>query len=368
VTGAGGSIGSELCRQISPLMPSRLILVGQGENSIFEIEQELIREFGHMPISMIADIKDRTRMEDIFRTERPTVVFHAAAHKHVPLMEANPQEAVKNNVLGTRNVAELSAEYGVKKFIYVSTDKAVNPTSVMGATKRIGEMIIQSLSKTTRTEFAAVRFGNVLGSRGSVIPTMRRQIARGGPVTVTDPRMTRYFMTIPEAVQLILQAGMIGGKGEVFVLDMGEPVRIVDLARDLIVLSGLRPAVDIDIVFTGARPGEKIDEELLYNEENAQRTSHEKIFVSKKNGIDPEHVIRDVDRLITLARKSELPPETLRSEILRVAKDGVPMPSPSAAFALSAGKATAFDSTATGANGITNGAVDPTVRRGVSGS
>jgi FlaA1/EpsC-like NDP-sugar epimerase len=215
ITGAGGSIGSELCRQISALNPARLILLGQGENSIFEIEQELIRECDFAPTAIIADVKDRARLEEVFRRERPTVVFHAAAHKHVPLMEANPQEAVKNNILGTRNLAELSARYGVRKFIYVSTDKAVNPTSVMGASKRIGEMIIQSLAKTTETEYAAVRFGNVLGSRGSVVPTMRRQIARGGPVTVTDPQMTRYFMTIPEAVQLILQAGLIGGRGEI---------------------------------------------------------------------------------------------------------------------------------------------------------
>lgn len=322
ITGAGGSIGSELCRQISALNPARLILVGQGENSIFEIEQELIRECDFAPTAIIADVKDRARLEEVFRRERPTVVFHAAAHKHVPLMEANPQEAVKNNILGTRNLAELSAEYGVRKFIYVSTDKAVNPTSVMGASKRIGEMIIQSLAKTTKTEYAAVRFGNVLGSRGSVIPTMRRQIARGGPVTVTDPQMTRYFMTIPEAVQLILQAGVIGGRGEIFLLNMGEPVRILDLARDLIRLSGYRPDLDIPIKITGARPGEKIFEELLYDEENSEHTTHEKIFVSTQNGIDPALVKPGVDHLARLARNTDCAPETLRAEILRFAHNG----------------------------------------------
>jgi FlaA1/EpsC-like NDP-sugar epimerase len=322
ITGAGGSIGSELCRQISALNPARLILVGQGENSIFEIEQELIRECDFAPTAIIADIKDRARIQEVFRRERPTVVFHAAAHKHVPLMEANPQEAVKNNVLGTRNVAELAAEYGVHKFIYVSTDKAVNPTSVMGASKRIGEMIIQSLAKTTETQYAAVRFGNVLGSRGSVIPTMRRQIARGGPVTVTDPQMTRYFMTIPEAVQLILQAGLMGGHGEIFLLNMGEPVRILDLARDLIRLSGYRPDLDIPIKITGARPGEKIFEELLYDEENSQHTTHEKIFVSTQNGIDPALVQPGVDHLAHLARDENCASETLRAEILRFAHNG----------------------------------------------
>jgi FlaA1/EpsC-like NDP-sugar epimerase len=321
ITGAGGSIGAELCRQICALNPARLLIVGRGENSVFEIEQELIRESGFAPTALIGDVQDRNRMEEIFLHERPTVVFHAAAHKHVPLMESNPQEAVKNNIEGTRNVAEIAAACGVKKFIYVSTDKAVNPSSVMGATKRIGEMIIQSMAATTQTEFAAVRFGNVLGSRGSVIPTMRKQIARGGPVTVTDPAMTRYFMTIPEAVQLILQAGVIGGRGEIFLLDMGEPVRILDLARDLIRLSGLRPDIDIKIEFTGIRPGEKIFEELLYSQEEKNRTIHEKIFVSSlNNGIDAGPVMREVERLIRLAREGERG-DALRNEILRVARN-----------------------------------------------
>ena len=318
VTGAGGSIGSELCRQIAALNPARLILVGQGENSVFEIEQEMIREFGYATTAVIGSVRDRGRIEEIFLHERPTVVFHAAAHKHVPLMEANPQEAVKNNILGTRNVAEVAAECGVNKFILVSTDKAVNPSSVMGATKRICEMMIQTLARTTRTEFAAVRFGNVLGSRGSVIPTMRKQIARGGPVTVTHPEMTRYFMTIPEAVQLILQAGAMGGNGEIFILDMGDPVRILDLARDLIRLSGFRPDADIKIEYTGVRPGEKLHEELLYTNEQKRATEHAKIFVSDANDIDPSALRREVDRLIRFAIEGEQP-EVLRAEILRVA-------------------------------------------------
>ncbi|GAB4453507.1 MAG: nucleoside-diphosphate sugar epimerase/dehydratase [Armatimonadaceae bacterium] len=319
VTGAGGSIGSELCRQIVALNPARLLLVGHGENSIFEIEQELIREFNYAPTALIGDVKDRKRIEEIFLQERPTVVLRAAAHKHVPLMEANPQEAIKNNVLGTRNVAEIAAECGVKKFILVSTDKAVNPTSVMGATKRICEMLVQSMAGTCDTGFAAVRFGNVLGSRGSVIPTMQKQIARGGPVTVTDPKMTRYFMTIPEAVQLILQAGALCRSGEIFLLDMGEPVRILDLARDLIRLSGYRPDVDIKIEYTGIRPGEKLHEELLYTEEEKERTTHEKISVFRGNGVCRTSLLQEVDHLFWLVQEGELG-EVLRNEIMRVAQ------------------------------------------------
>ena len=321
VTGAGGSIGSELCRQIAGLNPARLLLLGRGENSIFEIEQELIRDFGIAPTAIIADVKDRDRLEEVFLAERPTVVFHAAAHKHVPLMETSPSEAVKNNVLGTRNVAEVAAACGVRKLVYVSTDKAVNPESVMGATKRIGEQIVSSLSRQHHsTEFAIVRFGNVLGSRGSVVPTMQKQIARGGPVTVTDPNMTRYFMTIPEAVQLILQAGAMGKHGETFLLDMGEPVRILDLARDLIRLSGLRPDVDIKIEFTGVRPGEKINEELHYASEARRPTAHTKISVSESDAAPPL-LLSAVDRLIRLACEGER--ATLRDEILRVARGEV---------------------------------------------
>jgi len=318
VTGAGGSIGSELCRQIAGLNPARLLLLGRGENSIFEIEQELIRDFGIAPTAIIADVKDRDRLEEVFLTERPTVVFHAAAHKHVPLMETSPSEAVKNNVLGTRNVAEVATACGVRKLVYVSTDKAVNPESVMGATKRIGEQIVSGIAQQNpTTEFAVVRFGNVLGSRGSVVPTMQKQIARGGPVTVTDPNMTRYFMTIPEAVQLILQAGAMGKQGETFLLDMGKPVRILDLARDLIRLSGLRPDVDIKIEFTGVRPGEKIVEELLYASEARRPTAHTKISVSESGTISPL-LLPAVDRLIRLACEGER--DTLREEILKVAR------------------------------------------------
>ncbi len=328
ITGAGGSIGSELCRQIAALNPARLLILGRGENSIFEIQQELIRDFGIAPTAIIADVKDRDRIEEVFLHERPSVVFHAAAHKHVPLMEANPAEAVKNNILGTKNVAEIAAACGVRKFLCVSTDKAVNPTSVMGASKRIGERIIRSLAQSSNTEFAVVRFGNVLGSRGSVIPTMRKQIERGGPVTVTDPNMTRYFMTIPEAVQLILQAGALGRRGDIHLLDMGEPVRILDLARDLIRLSGYRPDVDIKIEFTGMRPGEKIEEELLYDGEERVPTPHPKIFSSASSdyGAGPAF-LADVDRLIQLAEQGER--DRLREEIMLLATRSVAPPRPS---------------------------------------
>ena len=266
------------------------------------------------------DLIDQIELK-VFLAERPTVVFHAAAHKHVPLMETSPSEAVKNNVLGTRNVAEVAAACGVRKLVYVSTDKAVNPESVMGATKRIGEQIVSSLSRQHHsTEFAIVRFGNVLGSRGSVVPTMQKQIARGGPVTVTDPNMTRYFMTIPEAVQLILQAGAMGKQGETFLLDMGQPVRILELARDLIRLSGLRPDVDIKIEFTGVRPGEKINEELHYASEARRPTAHAKISVSESDAAPPL-LLSAVDRLIRLACEGER--ATLRDEILRVARGEV---------------------------------------------
>lgn len=327
VTGAGGSIGSELCRQIAALNPARLIVLGRGENSIFEIEQELARDYGVSATAVIADIRDRDRIEQVFLQERPTVVFHAAAHKHVPLMEANPAEAIKNNILGTKNVAEIAAACGVRKFLYVSTDKAVNPTSVMGATKRIGERIIRHLACKSSTEFAVVRFGNVLGSRGSVIPTMRKQIERGGPVTVTDPSMTRYFMTIPEAVQLILQAGTLGTRGEIYLLDMGEPVRILDLARDLIRLSGLRPEADIKIEFTGVRPGEKLEEELFYDEEERRPTPHPKIFVSNsgEEGFGGA-MLADVEHLIRLAEEGER--DSLRDQIMLVAKRGFPHAAP----------------------------------------
>lgn len=287
VTGAGGSIGSELCRQIAPFEPKLLLLLGHGENSIYTIEMEMRRKFPNLAIeSVIADVQDRKRMEDVFRTYRPQVIFHAAAHKHVPLMEKNPSEAIKNNVFGSRNVAECADIFGAERFVLISTDKAVNPTSIMGATKRIAEMFIQNLDKSSNTRFVAVRFGNVLGSRGSVIPRFREQIARGGPVTVTHPEMIRYFMTIPEAVQLVIQAGAFAEGGEIFILDMGKPVKIVDLATDLIRLSGYEPHVDIQIEFSGIRPGEKLYEELLTSEEGLTSTKHDRIFIGKPTQIN----------------------------------------------------------------------------------
>ncbi|MBP2017882.1 FlaA1/EpsC-like NDP-sugar epimerase [Symbiobacterium terraclitae] len=287
VTGAGGSIGSELCRQIAQFGPRRLVLLGHGENSIYDIHLELREKYPDLDlVPVIADVKDKARIDTVFDEFRPGVVFHAAAHKHVPLMEMNPTEAIKNNVFGTLNVAQAADRVGVGRFVMLSSDKAVNPTSVMGATKRAAELVIQWLNRQSKTVFVAVRFGNVLGSRGSVVPLFQRQIAAGGPVTVTDPRMVRYFMTIPEAVQLVIQAGAMGTGGEVFVLDMGEPVKIVDLARDLIRLSGYEPDVDIPIVFTGARPGEKLYEELLTTEEGTRATSHERIFIAPDSSSD----------------------------------------------------------------------------------
>lgn len=287
VTGAGGSIGSELCRQISSFDPSVLMLLGHGENSIYTIEMELRTKFPHVHLeTVIADIQDRSRMDDVFRKYRPQVVFHAAAHKHVPLMERNPSEAVKNNVFGTRNVADCADKYKAERFVMISSDKAVNPSSIMGATKRIAEMYIQSINTISETQFVAVRFGNVLGSRGSVIPRFKEQIAAGGPVTVTHPDMVRYFMTIPEAVQLVIQAGAFAKGGEIFVLDMGNPVRILDLAQDLIRLSGYEPYVDIEINFSGMREGEKLFEELLTDEEAVTSTQHERIYIGKPTQIN----------------------------------------------------------------------------------
>jgi FlaA1/EpsC-like NDP-sugar epimerase len=317
VTGAGGSIGSELCRQIARLDPAALLLFGHGENGVFEIQQELLRTTKLVPIPLIGSVQDRQRLRDIFSECRPEVVFHAAAHKHVPMMEMNPCEAVKNNVVGTRNLAEISVQYGVAKFIYVSTDKAVNPISIMGSSKRVGEMVIQSVQPTGDTEFAAVRFGNVLGSRGSVIPIMKRQISQGGPVTVTHPDMTRYFMTIPEAVALILQAGAIGHHGEIFVLDMGEPVKISDLARDLIRLSGFVPDQDVKIIYTGIRPGEKIFEELLTSKERQQTTTHEKIFVAHTGGVDPATLKANIELLAKLAYDEDV--EGVRTHLVAIA-------------------------------------------------
>lgn len=282
VTGAGGSIGSELCRQICSFKPKSLVLVERAENALFEIHRELKRAFPEVElVPVIGDVGDAKRMRRAFAAHRPSFVLHAAAHKHVPMMEWNPGEALKNNIFGTKCIAELSHEHKVKTFVLISTDKAVNPTSVMGASKRVAELFVQSLSARSTTRFVAVRFGNVLGSTGSVIPIFREQISRGGPVTVTDPEMRRYFMTIPEASQLVLQAATMGKGGEIFILDMGDPVRIVDLAEDLIRLSGLRPGDDIEIQFTGTRPGEKLFEELSVEDENADKTYHPKIFVGR---------------------------------------------------------------------------------------
>lgn len=298
VSGAGGSIGSELCRQISRFSPKALVLVEYSENNLFQIELELREVFPDLTIHPeLVDIKDRERLQKVFKQYQPQVVFHAAAFKHVPMMERHPHSALRNNVVGTKNLAELSDQYRVETFIFISTDKAVQPTSVMGATKRIGEMIIQEMNSKSNTNFAAVRFGNVLGSSGSVIPTFERQIKKGGPVTVTDPRMTRYFMTIPEAAQLVIQAGAMAQGGEIFVLDMGEPVKIMDLAEDLIRLHGLEPGRDIKIEIIGIRPGEKLHEGLFNPNEIMATTYHDRIFISE-NGHQTTNILELVDKFI----------------------------------------------------------------------
>lgn len=289
VTGGGGSIGSELCRQIIKFKPSKLVIVDIYENNLYDIEQELKFNYPDMEIdAIVASVREKHRLNEIFEQYHPYLVFHAAAHKHVPLMETSPLEAIKNNVFGTYNTVKCADEYGVKRFILISTDKAVNPTNIMGATKRLCELIIQAKNKVSKTEYAAVRFGNVLGSNGSVVPLFKKQIAKGGPVTVTHKEITRFFMTIPEAVSLVLQA-MSGAKGgEIFVLDMGKPVKIYDMAIKLIKLSGLEPDVDIQIKVTGLRPGEKLYEELLMAEEGLTETKHDKIHVARPSDIDME--------------------------------------------------------------------------------
>lgn len=301
ITGAGGSIGSEIVRQVAKMQPKKLLLLGKGENSIYEITQELkinCPEVKTVPI--IADIRDKERIKAIMDYFEPQVVFHAAAHKHVPLMEYQPAEAVRNNILGTKVVADEAAAHNVETFVMISTDKAVNPTSVMGCTKRVAEMYVQSMNKNSGTRFVAVRFGNVLGSRGSVIPLFKKQIAKGGPVTVTHPDMKRYFMTIPEASQLVLQAGAMAKGGEVFVLDMGEPVRIYDLAKDLITLSGLIPDKDIEIKITGLRPGEKLFEELLSAEDGTEKTMHKKIFTARIKEIDKAGLDNEISKILEI--------------------------------------------------------------------
>jgi len=332
VTGAGGSIGSELCRQIAVHGPEELILLGHGENSIFQIQLELAKNFPSLNmLPVIADIRDRDRIEKIMEMHRPTVIFHSAAHKHVPLMEYNPVEAITNNIIGTRNVAEAAVRNGLERFVLISTDKAVNPVSIMGASKRVAELLIQDMARRNKAVFVAVRFGNVLGSRGSVVPLFQRQIAEGGPVTVTHPEARRFFMTIPEAVQLVIQAAAMGKGGEIFVLDMGEPIKIIDLAMDLITLSGLRPRVrgwgareqgsggaeerrsgeaedwDIEIVYTGLRPGEKLCEELFFAYEKPRATKREKILLAEANNdFDGEKLRRDILELERMAHKMDM--------------------------------------------------------------
>ncbi len=298
VTGGGGSIGSEICRQVAGHNPKMLVLVDIYENTTYDIQNELRNRFPELNlVVLIASVRNTKRMDMIFETYRPDIVYHAAAHKHVPLMEDSPNEAVKNNVLGTWKVVQAADKWKVKRFVMISTDKAVNPTNIMGATKRICEMIIQTYNNRSRTEFVAVRFGNVLGSNGSVIPLFKKQIEQGGPVTVTHPDIIRYFMTIPEAVSLVLQAGAYAKGGEIFVLDMGEPVKIADLARNLILLSGHKPGEDIQIIYTGLRPGEKLYEEMLMHEEGLQDTANKLIHIGKPIKLDEEHFMMQLENL-----------------------------------------------------------------------
>ncbi len=317
VTGAGGSIGSEMCRQLCNFNPRLLLLIEQAENPLFYIERELQRKFPRVSIkAIICNITDKIRVAEIFENYKPQVVIHAAAHKHVPLMELNPGEAIKNNIVGTQIVADAADNYGITNFVMISTDKAVNPTSIMGSSKRIAEMYIQDLNSTSKTHFVTVRFGNVLGSDGSVVPIFKRQIAQGGPVTVTHPQMKRYFMTIPEASQLVLQAATMGKGGEIFVLDMGEPVKIVDLARELITLSGL--GEDIEMVFTGPRPGEKLFEELSIKGEDMQPTRHPKIAIWKNIPMDRDKLRAGVNELVNITKKQN------HREIIQKIKELIP--------------------------------------------
>lgn len=318
ITGAGGSIGSELARQIAEFGPASLILLGKGENSIYQIEQELRNNWNLEPECVIADVRDAARINAVLRRHQPTLVFHAAAHKHVPMMEANPVEAIKNNVLGTWVMAETALRHGVRKFVYVSTDKAVNPASIMGATKRVGEMIVCALACQGETEFAIVRFGNVLGSRGSLVPTLQAQIERGGPVRITHPEMQRYFMSINEAVHLILRAGSFTSQGDIYILDMGNPIKIVDMAHDLIRLYGLVPGQDVPIVFTGVRPGEKLHEQLCYDAEVLEETPNPKIKrVRNKQATDWEWLRHQLETLVELCEQEH--PEAARAMLMELA-------------------------------------------------
>jgi FlaA1/EpsC-like NDP-sugar epimerase len=334
VTGAGGSIGAELCRQIARARPARLVLVENGETALFDIERELLDERGFSAaIPILADVCNRDKLRQVFERYRPTVVFHAAAYKHVALMEANPLESVRNNTLATKAVADVAVEFSADRFVLVSTDKAVNPRTVMGQSKALCERIVEAYGSRDdlATRFVVVRFGNVLGSSGSVIPIFRRQIAKGGPVTVTHPEMTRYFMTIPEAAALVVQAGAIGGRGEIFVLDMGEPVRILELARNMIRLSGKEPDRDVPIDFVGARPGEKLHEELWGDDEEVRPTSHPKILRVKRTGVDPvalEAELADLERLVdggeTLELVARLRALVARAVVVESPSDAIP--------------------------------------------
>jgi hypothetical protein len=320
VTGGGGSIGSELCRQIVKYDPKRLVILDIYENNLYDIEMELRAEYPKLNLeAIVASVRDKARLNNVFETYKPEIVFHAAAHKHVPLMEKSPLEAIHNNVFGTYNVVNCADEYGVEKFVLISTDKAVNPTNIMGASKRVCEMIVQAKNKVSKTEYVAVRFGNVLGSNGSVIPLFKKQIERGGPVTVTHKDITRFFMTIPEAVQLILQAVTYAKGGEIFVLDMGEPVKIYDLAVSLIKLLGYEPNVDIPIEITGLRPGEKLYEEILMSEEGLTSTKHDKIFISK-----PMHMeMTELEEKLNILKELEYNEKYSNENIKNVMKEVV---------------------------------------------
>lgn len=319
VTGAGGSIGSELCRQVIKYNPSKLVMLDIYENNLYNIELELKSKYSHINIqAIIGSVRDINKLENVFEQYNPYLVFHAAAHKHVPLMEASPLEAIKNNVFGTYNVANCADKYKAKKMILISTDKAVNPTNIMGATKRLCEMIVQVKNKLSQTDYAAVRFGNVLGSNGSVVPLFKKQIAEGGPVTVTHRDIIRYFMTIPEAAQLVLQAMSYAKGGEIFVLDMGEPVKIYDLAVSLIKLSGYEPDIDIPIVFTGLRPGEKLYEELLMKEEGLQKTENKKIYIGELTDLDEKDILEKLSKLKYLVENENTPIQEIEETIHEV--------------------------------------------------
>jgi FlaA1/EpsC-like NDP-sugar epimerase len=329
ITGAGGSIGSEIARQVARFRPKHVVLLGRGENSLWLIQREYQRLFPEQAYSLeLMDIRNRTGLREVFKIYRPDIVFHAAAHKHVPFLETHPVEAVQNNIFGTMNIVEAALEHGTHTLVNISTDKAVNPTNVLGASKRVAECIVLEASKkaATGSRFVSVRFGNVLGSRGSVVPIFQEQIERGGPVTVTHPEMTRYFMTIPEASQLVLQAGLLGDTGKVYVLDMGEPVKIAELAADMVRLSGLTPGMDIEIQYVGLRPGEKLHEELFLDKERSSTKLHAKVFEANPQGISHEVLIEGLEEFNKAIR---LPFQQRQPEIVRLLQRLVPTYTPS---------------------------------------